>query len=802
LDEKNWANREIRQFVGAFLLRSAREERNLPLFDEIRTFFNTNLVPDQTTETCILYERCLWARDELDFRELRNLLPALAGVDPIWRIRRAALHCDLGDLPAARENVAQGLREIRERFYRNRDSLSLVSRIAWAQFLSRTLRPLESMGQEEPPDESDILHLRIVETKSDPWDVIANLEREIEESVRKVAERMRTREPQFEAGVYKDNSSTLHFGSWAPQDAIYEAARIVDIAGAPARADHFQVMSSRLERAEAIAVSQYENETDYLRLLRVVQAGSESLLKEAFGRIQIARLSEANFGMLWCVLNRALEYAVDQIRFRKGFADDSWSRRAAIYAELLSRLSVRLDDTRALALFKSSLQSANDPRWRVRELLEPLENLLIRSLSAVPPPRRSPFILDILQFPLPDEAGIGHPFDHDWPDSFKFLSMITAVRPQRDAEFASRIDVLIDKTQNCPTEVRSRAARLLTKLYMDSVLTEQESLRFGNALWARRKSIVELPCDTTLYSHIFLLLPSPEPQETIRSLVMARCHELTSSDNFISLASASQKRADGKPALLLTREEATAKLAGILAWHPRNDDNPFHPVVIENRETRRAIGAALANAIFPALSPGDLTDAQVQDCMSHLEKELDYSAAQALPQFLRIAPTQTDRVIKLIIRSMVSPKSDCAWAGFNAIYRWLALTKDNSVPDMPRKLIDTLLAVIETNRKPGLLHAVNIAPYLIEANLFARDDVERIADALGLIRVESDYVNQGFSDDGAITLTLLRASAVKLAHALSGTGIANSNVDEWLRTATTDPIPEVRFAFITPEELS
>jgi hypothetical protein len=337
---------------------------------------------------------------------------------------------------------------------------------------------------------------------------------------------------------------------------------------------------------------------------------------------------------------------------------------------------------------------------------------------------------------------------------------------------------------------------------MDSVLTEQESLRFGNALWARRKSIVELPCDTTLYSHIFLLLPSPEPQETIRSLVMARCHELTSSDNFISLASASQKRADGKPALLLTREEATAKLAGILAWHPRNDDNPFHPVVIENRETRRAIGAALANAIFPALSPGDLTDAQVQDCMSHLEKELDYSAAQALPQFLRIAPTQTDRVIKLIIRSMVSPKSDCAWAGFNAIYRWLALTKDNSVPDMPRKLIDTLLAVIETNRKPGLLHAVNIAPYLIEANLFARDDVERIADALGLIRVESDYVNQGFSDDGAITLTLLRASAVKLAHALSGTGIANSNVDEWLRTATTDPIPEVRFAFITPEELS
>lgn len=239
LDEQNWANREFRRFVGSVLLRTAREERNLALFDEIDAFFDKHLPPDQATATCI-------------------------------------------------------------------------------------------------------------------------------------AERTRAKEPQFEAGVYRDNSWTLRFGSWSPQDAIYDVARIVDVAGAPARADHFLVMSSRLEHAEALARSQYEDEADYLRLLRVVQAGSENLLKEAFGRIEIARLTEENFALLRRVLNRALEYALEQIRTRKGFSDDFWSKRAAIYVELLSRLSVRINETEALPLFKSSLQLADDPRWRVRELLEPL----------------------------------------------------------------------------------------------------------------------------------------------------------------------------------------------------------------------------------------------------------------------------------------------------------------------------------------------------------------------------------------------------------------------------------------------
>src|SRR6202007_2959405 len=44
-----------------------------------------------------------------------------------------------------------------------------------------------------------------------------------------------------------------------------------------------------------------------------------------------------------------------------------------------------------------------DPRWRARELHEPLEHLLERSLSAIRPSVKAALIDDMLGFPLPIE---------------------------------------------------------------------------------------------------------------------------------------------------------------------------------------------------------------------------------------------------------------------------------------------------------------------------------------------------------------------------------------------------------------
>ena len=67
----------------------------------------------------LIYEKCLWARDGLEFEVLGKLVATLQGTDLLWGLRRAALHIDLGDFRAARLSVDKVLAETRELFSRD-----------------------------------------------------------------------------------------------------------------------------------------------------------------------------------------------------------------------------------------------------------------------------------------------------------------------------------------------------------------------------------------------------------------------------------------------------------------------------------------------------------------------------------------------------------------------------------------------------------------------------------------------------------------------------------------------------------
>src|SRR5581483_5635715 len=163
-DDQCWDDPVAREFVALLLLRTAREERNQSGFVEWVDYFKCHAPSDREMAAQVSYQRCLWARDELNFGELRKLLTDLDGSDPFWKFRRGALLCDLGDMKGARETAHIGLREIRVNFYRDRDSLWTISRLAWAQFLSRGLRSWTTVPRDELGEESEILRLRFFET--------------------------------------------------------------------------------------------------------------------------------------------------------------------------------------------------------------------------------------------------------------------------------------------------------------------------------------------------------------------------------------------------------------------------------------------------------------------------------------------------------------------------------------------------------------------------------------------------------------------------------------------------------------
>lgn len=282
LDNQCWTDCGPRLIAATVLLRTAREERNEAAFAEWIEFIKAYEGSQPEIADQIRYQRCLWARDELNFRELKELLVDFAGSDPVWKLRRAALLCDLGDLAAARETLNICLREFRESFYRDRDSVWTISRLAWAQFLTRVLLDWTRVAQGEPAGESEVLRLRFFETMADPWESLQAIDIKIDEDLRKIAERNKTKEPLFEPGAYRDRSSTVHLGTWWPTEALYEIERIIDEVGVPPRGDHVIIMAPRMERAEFLTGYRYEDDSDWLRLLRVAQAVGEELIKLTF----------------------------------------------------------------------------------------------------------------------------------------------------------------------------------------------------------------------------------------------------------------------------------------------------------------------------------------------------------------------------------------------------------------------------------------------------------------------------------------------------------------------------------------
>ncbi|MGA9127015.1 MAG: SIR2 family protein [Terracidiphilus sp.] len=791
-DEESWDELSHRDFVLMLLLRNAREDRDQTAFQKWAGELEGGTARNPEVAPSLVYEKCLWMRDALNFDELSKLVTTLRGSGPLWGLRQAALYCDLGDFRAARLCVDRARAESRELFSRDRNSIWTLSLLAWTTFIAGQLRDF-SVSSDTEIDEIAILSSALHERNCDPWETITALDVEIEKSLASQTEARRTIEPRFEAGAYRDHGTTVRFGT-SPGLINYEMDRLSDSVGIVPRTQHVVVLSKRMERAEPL--TDYQNDADYLRLIRIIQAGGKEALDRGFGRIQIANLSPERVLFLREILSKALDYALIQITRRAGWTDQFWSNRAAMYTEVLSRLLVRAEPAEALAWFHKGIAFASDDRWRWRELFEPLDHLIKWSLSAIPPSRRQELLLDVVGFPLPDEIPHLSQPQQDWPDPWRWIDTSVLKRPESDRIFADRVSELIELVRTGLPETRGRASVLLARLQMGGVLTADEGNRFGEALWSRRASAEDFPSDTSLYSHMFLVLPSPNAQEA-RDLFKKRDHEPSSADYLIAIAGATELQKGGTRYQLYDSHEALEKLDRFLNWRPKPVPLfDLGQVAEENKRCLQALGCVIANAILSALSPGELVLEMADRIFSREADSL--SICQAYPEVLRLLPSEEDRAVNGTIRAMLSRDSNVAWSGFNALYRWLRGTQRGDFLSIPRRLIEITLSVIETRREPGLLHALDLARHLTVAEILNISEMERLAGAIELIHLETAYdAAQREEAINVTTLTLVRAMTVRLAHSLKARNVKNQDMERWLNEAPSDPMPEVRFALGT-----
>ena len=133
-----------------------------------------------------------------------------------------------------------------------------------------------------------------------------------------------------------------------------------------------------------------------------------------------------------------------------------------------------------------------------------------------------------------------------------------------------------------------------------------------------------------------------------------------------------------------------------------------------------------------------------------------------------------------------------------AIVAWAKLVRKGALPELPRSLVERLIATIEARRAIGLSAMLAAARSLLELGFLEGEDLKRLTETISEIRREVRYEDVALDTMEAVSASLVRAECVRLAVALKDRVVDDGSLQAWIDEARTDPLPEVRFSLTEP----
>ena len=100
-----------------------------------------------------------------------------------------------------------------------------------------------------------------------------------------------------------------------------------------------------------------------------------------------------------------------------------------------------------------------------------------------------------------------------------------------------------------------------------------------------------------------------------------------------------------------------------------------------------------------------------------------------------------------------------------AIEKWASLFAPESAEGLPDQLIEHLISSIETGQSVGLHALLLCARKLLELHWLRVRDAPRLEEVLGDLIVATSYEAIDFESKKAVSISLVRAECVRLAHA-------------------------------------
>ena len=424
-------------------------------------------------------------------------------------------------------------------------------------------------------DQRDEWPLEFKAAKSDPWDELKHVEDAIERAHRKEAEKTFDPKVHFDAGTYTEQGEGVHFQSWAVEAPSYALDRLADAVGIPI--DFGWVTILRASSRDSVALQFEPTAAWYFRLLRTLRRTSDESVERFFSRVAVALLSETIVVELIEKLTGAVEFwrhrstSLNPSTGKKQFEMDPIDK-ICLYLEVLSRLVIRTDPTRARKLYDLALDIIRDPDVRHWNLFEPLDHLFQRCGEAMPKETRAELLLPAVEFPLQSEIGISM-LEHLWPTPVSHIADCPLKKPIDAARWGLRVQQLISATRLVNSSSRADAAIRLFHLDNAGLLEPTEREAFGDALWAQQDPKTHLPIGTNLVAHVFLDLPSPDVNAARRYFTEAlfkapAATELLTQTNLMAIIGAATPNKRRTEAIRPPREDAVRLFDIMLTAQP------------------------------------------------------------------------------------------------------------------------------------------------------------------------------------------------------------------------------------------
>jgi len=779
------ADPELVRALARALLGAARLADDEAAFTTRAARFESLAAPGDLS-ALVAHERCLFARDRLDFAFVAENAGKVEGDDPVWGLRRAALLYWVGETEDALRTIGAAVRELRARGLRDPDSVALRSRLAWAKILADALRWEDKGVLLAEFDGMERFALR----DYDPWEQLRGLDAEVAEGLRKRWE-ARPIEPGFEAGTYRDNSNTVTFRNATQVTPLGELRHVAERAGLPIRTRNVNVLGTHL--SDALRLAFEPTATWHSAFLSTKPDYSKGPIDIHLGRIPVARLDAEVVAELRERLEQAITFWRVRVRRRNDNSDNVSVLR--LYVETLSRLTARDDADTAKAHARLAVELGSDEGLNHWWMNEPIGNLLKRAVDAVPRDERGELSSELLRFPLAAERHAGGP-STSWydpsRDAYRFIR-----RTGNEAIFDARVAAFLHHLATGGPS-RSEAAVRLLYLHENGQLTVAQVSAFADALWKdTQQDSNALPKGLNLLSHAFLIAPAP-PDVDAHARVYAYLFGPGEDVAPVHLVQAATGRT---PYMQPSEADAVRLYGNVAGWRPEeleagSVDDPFARSAREERGQMMA--SILGIVAAPALAQHDRTVERAEAALTFLDETDLSEALSALPVFYGLNADIDRRIESAFRRPLAIGDRSVTPAAVDALDRWMRLSVTEQVLPLPDILRDRVLRSLERGQTGGLSHLLYLARRLVEAGRCGNPELDRIVEVLDELREETDYGppdgDAAVESDWAVSLPLIRAECVRLARALEGKGVTTEPVRVWRDLAARDPLPEVRDA--------